>query len=325
MNLGAFSILFNDLPLEKTLDIFADLGLTRIELGAAAYSVSSHIDIEDLYAHPEKIDAYRRIFDNRGIGISALGAGGNPVHPDPLIADAHQAAFKKCVVVAERLGVEVVNVLSGTPGGAPGDRAPNWIVGPWPEDFAKAYVYQWEEVLIPYWTQAAAFAEKHGVKVAIEPHPNFSVYNVESLLKLRAAAGRNLGCNFDPSHLIWQGADPCTTIRALGDAIFHVHAKDVQVNSRIVEKNGLFDPKPYSEFKNRSWNFRTCGYGSDEKLWRNMISALAEIGFTGTISVEHEDALMNREEGLAKAVELLQRIIIREPVATMWWEMRAEG
>jgi len=161
--------------------------------------------------------------------------------------------------------------------------------------------------------------------LAIEAHPNFCVYNVESMLKLRNAVGENLGCNFDPSHYIWQGVDPCVAIREIGSAIFHVHAKDVFINDRIVKKNGLFDPKPYSEFKDRAWNFRTCGYGSNEKIWRDMISALAEVGFDGTLSIEHEDCLMNREEGIGKAVEMLQKIIRKEPVKVMWWEMRAEG
>jgi len=89
--------------------------------------------------------------------------------------------------------------------------------------------------------------------------------------------------------------------------------------------NGVLDPKPYSEFKNRAWSFRTCSYGSDEKLWKDMICTLAETGYHGTISIEHEDCLMTREEGFANAVELLKKIIISEPVKTMWWEMRAEG
>ncbi len=325
MKLGAFSILFNDITLDEALNIYAKLGLERIELGTAAYSSSNHINIYELYGNPCKIKEFKNKIESRGLKISAFGAAGNPVHPDKNIAKLHRDGFEKSVVVASEMGVDVINLLSGAPGGGPDDKVPNWIISPWPEDFSKAYNYQWNEVLIPYWIKANEFAEKYGVKIAIEPHPNFCVYNTESMLKLRAAVGKNLGCNFDPSHFIWTGTDPCTAIRSLGDAIFHCHAKDVLVNRRIVEQNGLLDPKPYSEFKKRSWNFRSCGYGSSEKTWRDIISTLAEIGFDGTISIEHEDCLMNREEGISKVASMLKQIIINEPVKVMWWDMRAEG
>ncbi|MEG1505416.1 MAG: sugar phosphate isomerase/epimerase [Lachnospiraceae bacterium] len=325
MKLGAFSVLFNDLPLDEVLDIYCKLGLDCIELGTAAYSLSNHINIDDLYENRYKIHSFQRKIESRGIKISALGCAGNPVHPDKEIATSHHEGFQKSVIVAAEMGVDIINLLSGTPGGGPNETVPNWIVAPWPNDFSKAYDYQWNEVLIPYWQKANDFAKAHGVRLAVEPHPNFCVYNLESMLKLRDAVGDNLGCNFDPSHFIWQGANPSVVIRALGKAIFHCHAKDVFINHEIVEKNGMLDPKPYSEFFTRSWNFRSCGYGSSEKTWRDMIYALAEVGYDGTLSIEFEDCLMNREEGLSKAIALLKSILIREPVHTMWWDMRCDG
>ena len=61
-----------------------------------------------------------------------------------------------------------------------------------------------------------SFCRQHNVKFAIEAHPGFMVYNPETVIKLREAAGENIGCNFDPSHFWWQGIDPLAAIRYLG-------------------------------------------------------------------------------------------------------------
>lgn len=93
----------------------------------------------------------------------------------------------------------------------------------------RSWDYQWNEVLIPYWKDLAAFALAHGVnKIGLELHPGFAVYNTDSLLKLREAVGDVIGANLDPSHLFWQGMDPVAVIRKLGPAIHHFHAKGYQ-------------------------------------------------------------------------------------------------
>lgn len=207
-----------------------------------------------------------------------------------------------------------------------GDRSPNWITCPWPEDYTDALAYQWEDVLIPYWRNAASFAMEHGVtKLAIEPHPGFCVYNPETLLRLRKEVGTCIGVNFDPSHLFWQGIDPVQAIEDLSGCLFHFHAKDSFVNRRISSRVGVLDPKPYTRYGERSWNFRTVGYGHESQVWKNMISALAMAGYDGTLSIEHEDALMPRTEGLEKAVRLLRELTIHGKVDKPWWELRSEG
>ena len=101
------------------------------------------------------------------------------------------------------------------------------------------------------------------MRVAIEMHPNFVVYNPESMLRLRDVAPGTIGCNFDPSHMIWQQVDSVAAIRALGDAIYHVHAKDCRVDRANTRVNGVLDAKNYTRELERSWIFRTVGYGSD--------------------------------------------------------------
>ena len=117
--------------------------------------------------------------------------------------------------------------------------------------------------------QARAFAKDHGVKIAIEMHPGFVVYSPETLLRLRHIAGNTIGCNYDPSHMFWQAIDPIKAIRVLGDSIFHVHAKDTQIYDSNLPKTGVLDTKKYTDEKNRSWIFRSVGYGHASDGGRN--------------------------------------------------------
>jgi sugar phosphate isomerase/epimerase len=326
MDLGVFTILFNDLPFEDTLAYLTERGIHTVEIGTGGYSRSNHLDVDLLLSSENELYRFRELLKKYNVAISGLGAQGNPVHPKKEIAARYRSDFEKTVLVAEKLGVDTVLLLSGCPGGSGKDETPNWITCPWPEDYSRAIEYQWEEVLIPYWNTAAEFANNHGIKkLAIEPHPGFCVYNTETALKLRKRTGDTIGVNFDPSHLFWQGIDPLKAIHALGSCIYHVHAKDCYVNTAVSTLNGILDSKPYSQFSARSWNFRSVGYGQPEPVWKNIFSALAEEGFNGTVSIEHEDSLMTRQEGLDKAIELLQKILIKDKVQTQWWELRPEG
>ena len=233
------------------------------------------------------------------------------------MAESFRQDFQNAVLLAEKLGVDTVVTFSGCPGGSPVDRTPNWVTCPWPDDFLGILDYQWNQVLIPYWKEQAAFAQAHGIKkIAFEMHPGFCVYNPETLLKLRAAVGDIIGANFDPSHLIWQGMDPVTVIREMGDAIFHVHAKDTRIDKANTAKNGVLDTKSYADEINRSWIFRSVGYGNDALYWKDIISALRMVGYDYAISIEHEDSLMSQNEGLQKAVEMLKSVIVFEPKMT---------
>ena len=128
------------------------------------------------------------------------------------------------------IGVENVILMSGCPG-AKGDKHPNWITVAWPPETTEILEWQWNEVLIPYWRDLVAFADGKGMRrLCLELHGGQNVYNVETLFRLREAAGETVGVNFDPSHLMWMGADPLAAIEALGPAIFHVHAKDTRID-----------------------------------------------------------------------------------------------
>ena len=253
--------------------------------------------------------------------VSALSVHGNPVHPDKAVAKAFDDDFRRCVLLAEKLGIDTVITFSGCPGDSENSKYPNWVTCPWPDDYLKILDWQWNEVLIPYWKEAVAFANAHGVtKIALEMHPGFCVYNPETLLKLRAAVGSTIGANLDPSHLIWQGIDPVLAIRKLGDAIYHFHAKDTKVDPYNSATDGVLDTKHYSDELHRAWVFRSVGYGHDLQFWRDIVSNLRLVGYDKVMSIEHEDSLMSIDEGLSKAVACLREAIMSDPKpSSMHW------
>ena len=319
MKLGVFAVLLSDRPLEQMLDTVVDLGLDTVEIGAGAYPGDAHCKPAELLASDRKLRAFRDAFRQRNLSISALSCHGNPLHPDRRIAKAHHEAFLHTVDLAAKLDVQTVVTFSGCPGSDAKAQQPSWVVSPWPPEFAAALEWQWAERVVPYWTDTAKRVKATGVRVAIEMHPNFVAYNAETMLRLIAVAPKVIGCNFDPSHLFWQQADPIQSIRALGSSIFHVHAKDCRIDTANTLKNGVLDAKSYTRELERSWIFRTVGYGHDPRVWKDIVSNLRLAGYDHAISIEHEDSLMSPSEGLRKAIDFLRPIVISQPKGEAYW------
>ena len=319
MKIGVFTALFGNMSFEEVLDYVSKIGLEAIELGTGNYPGSAHINVKELLSSDEKIKEYKSKVKDKGLEISALSCHGNPIHPDKKFAEKHHNIHRDTVLLASKMGIETVINFSGCPGGSENDKYPNWVTCPWPDDFSEIVKWQWEKEVIPYWKEEAKFADDHGIKIAFEMHPGFVVYNTETMLKLRETCGKNLGANFDPSHLFWQGMDPIVSLRELEGAVFHVHAKDCRIDPGNTRANGVLDVKSYGDEKNRSWIFRTVGYGHSETFWRDFVSTLRVIGYDGVLSIEHEDSLMSPDEGLKKAVEFLKGIVIKEKPGEMFW------
>ncbi|MGI6005373.1 MAG: sugar phosphate isomerase/epimerase family protein [Christensenellales bacterium] len=320
MKLGVLSTPFSSLDLESCLKEVSALGLQAVELHAKGPIGQNILKLPELLSGDARAKEIRALLEKYNIEISAIGGSGNPVHPDPDIRARDRKIFGDALIVAEKLGVKRVITFSGCPGDPSGSKYPNWVTCPWPEEYLGILKYQWEDVLIPYWQQASQKAKDHGVEmICIEMHPGFCVYNPETLLKLRHAAGDNIGANFDPSHLFWQGIDIVEAIRMLQGVIYHFHAKDTKVDRRNVARNGVIDTKHYGDEINRSWLFRTVGYGNGEETWKEIVSNLRMTGYDYVMSIEHEDSLMSSAEGLKKAVAFLKNVIITEPKGAMWW------
>ncbi|GGJ02053.1 xylose isomerase [Alicyclobacillus cellulosilyticus] len=321
MKLGVFTVLFGQKPLEEALDYIAASGLEAVEIGCGGYPGKAHCNPEELLADESKLKAFRKAVEQRNLEISALSCHGNPLHPNKEIARRFHEDFVNAVLLAERLGVKTVITFSGCPGESEHSQNPAWVTCPWPEDFLHVLKWQWEEKVIPYWREQDKFLKAHGVRVAIESHPGFVVYNSETMLRLREACGDNIGVNFDPSHLFWQGMDPVACLKDLAKAgaLYHFHAKDTAIDPQNTAVNGVLDTKSYRDELHRSWIFRTVGYGHGEETWRRIISTLQLVGYDGVISIEHEDSLMSVEEGFQKAVRFLKDQLIKERVGEIWW------
>lgn len=320
MKLGVLTVALQDMPFNEAMAYLAKKGVKTIEVGAGGFPGKKHLDPSRLLKDEKAIAEIQGWLKEYKLEISAISCHGNPVHPDKKTAEMYHNDFENAVLLAEKMGVDTVITFSGCPGDCKESKHPNWVVCPWPDDFLAVLDYQWNEVLIPYWEKTAAFAKAHGInKIALELHPGFCVYNPATLLRLREAVGDMIGANFDPSHLIWQGIDTVEAIRVLRGAIYNFHAKDTGLDIENIRKNGVLDTKHYGDIMDRSWVFRTVGYGNDAKLWKDMLSMLRKTGYDGAVTIEHEDSLMSPKEGLEKAINFLKEIIIEEKSGEIWW------
>jgi sugar phosphate isomerase/epimerase len=322
MRLGVFTVPYGNLPLADALEKLAGMGVEAVELGTGNYPGSAHCDPDVLLDDAGARRELRSAVESRGMIISALSQHGNPLHPDAAVAAAAHGTWRKTVRLAAQLEVPVVNAFSGCPGSSETSTRPNWVTCWWPPEFAETLEWQWAEKVVPYWLAEGAFAQAEGVQIAFEMHPGFVVYNPESLLRLRDAVGPVIGANFDPSHLVWQGIDPVEAVKAVAaaGAMFHFHAKDTYIDRANAARNGVLDTKPYGRFLDRSWSFRTVGYGQPEKVWRDMISALRTVGYDYVVSIEHEDGLLGIDEGMTKAIRFLNGILFKDrQMEEMWW------
>lgn len=306
-----FAITYKTLSLERALDKIVDMGFEAVEISGGNYPGKDFCDPEILLKNNDKLKRFKKAIKDRGLFISALDCHGNFLHPQKSIAKKHIEVQHNTVLLAEKLGVDRICTFSGCPGDCEEAKHPNWIACVWPPEYQEIVEWQWREKVVPFWKDEVEFIQKHGVdKVCIEPHPGFVVYNPETLIMLRDNVGKVIGANLDPSHLFWQGIDVPTAIRKLGNAIYHFHAKDSEVDSLNSSINGIIDTKPYSDTINRYWRFRTVGYGQDLMTWKRIISALRLVGYDYVLSMEHEDDLMSVDEGLQKGFAFLKEVIL---------------
>jgi DNA-(apurinic or apyrimidinic site) lyase len=103
------------------------------------------------------------------------------------------------------------------------------------------------------------------------------------------------------------------------DAIHHFHAKDTRVYEEQARTRGVLDTQPYADVADRSWSFRSVGYGHGESHWKDVVSTLQMVGYDGVLSIEHEDPLASPTEGLEKAVDVLQRAAFEETPGDAYW------
>jgi len=320
MQIGVLTVPLGNQPIEDAFDYLSSIGVGAVELGVGGWPGEEHLD-RAAYLDNEELQAtLHELCKSHGLTISALATHNNPLHPDEERATTADTELREAIDLAAQLDVNTVTCFSGLPAGGPDDSVPNWITAPWPTEHKDAHEYQWE-IAIEYWSDLAAYADEHDVDVAIEMHPNMLVYEPHGMMKLRTETNNRIGANFDPSHLYWQGIDVIDAIRFLGaeDAIHHVHAKDTKVYDANSREKGVLDTTDYTDEPNRSWLFRSIGYGHDEAHWKDVVSTLRMVGYEGALSIEHEDSLTSSREGLEKAVAVLERAVFTTEPGDAYW------
>jgi sugar phosphate isomerase/epimerase len=304
MQIGLYSDGLASLSLTECLDFCVDHGVSHMELGTGNWSAAPHVDLPGLLESEGRRDELMAALAARRLALSALNCSGNPLHPSQ--GEQDSIVVRKTIQLAAMLKVPRVVTMSGCPGG-PGDRHPNWITTSWPPETTQILRWQWDERVLPYWREMTPFARDHGVRLCFEMHGAQCVYNVETLERLRDALGDTVGANFDPSHLLWMGADPIAAVRRLGSSIYHAHAKDVRVEAEARE-NGRLDTKSVTPVAGRSWNFVAVGRGQETPFWASLIQTLRANGYDDVLSIENEDYALAPKEGVEHSISALKQL-----------------
>ncbi len=288
MKLGLLTAAFPSLSLEEVARWARDNGFEALEVACwpsaggerRRYAGVAHVDVEDFDPR-----AVRDLVQRHGLEISALAYYPNILDPDPAAREAANAHLKRVIEAAQRLEVEVVGTFVG--------RDQNRGVAANLADFEKL------------WPPIVRFARDRGVKVAIENCPmifsddewpggrNLAYSPAHWRRMFEIVPDDNFGLNLDPSHLVWQFIDYVRVVRDFGPRIFHVHAKDMEVDPEGLYQHGVMS-------LGVGWQVpRIPGLG--EVRWDRFIAALYQAGYDWVVSVEHED---RKFEG---SVELVQR------------------
>jgi sugar phosphate isomerase/epimerase len=325
MKLGVYNAILHDRPLPEALKVIADLGLTGIEVNTGGFLPAVHVPtFDDILVSDAARDDYLAIFEGTGVAIAGLNCNGNPLHPKREIGEKHAEDVRRSIRLAERLGQDRVVTMSGLPGGEPGATTVNWVVNAWNSAALDVLDYQWD-IAAKFWRETDRLAADHGVKVALELHPQNIVFNTADVHKLIELTGAtHVGVELDASHLFWQQMDPVAVVRELGPLVFQAAAKDVRVNTANAALYGVLDNsfRRLSPEENRTnlggdewanewprnsaWDFVALGRGHDTAYWTEFLRALHEVDPNMLVNIEHEDTSLGRIEGLEVAAKVLR-------------------
>lgn len=300
MKLGIFTAAFPGKPLEEVAAWSAESGFETLEIAcwplekaARRYAGITTIDVNDFdTAQAKEVHA---VLKDYGLTISSLGYYPNPMHPDPAHRDVVIGHLKKVILAAELLEVPIVGTFVGK------DKDKTL-----PENL---------EAFAEIWPPIVKFGAEHQVNIAIENCPMIFSYdewpggnNLASSPAIwkkmwEIIPDDNFGLNLDPSHLILQMIDYQRVVYEFKDKIFHVHAKDLEIDHEGLYQNGVLS-------QGMGWQIpRLPGLGDID--WGKFISALYRVGYDYVISIEHEDRAFEKTEDLIKRGFLLSRDVLR--------------
>lgn len=277
MYIGILTTPLRSKPLSEIIPWAASIGVKALEVDVSPGSAFDATAVDDA-----TVQQTLELLRQHDVRISSLAAYGLLTGVPEQRAAQARATLEAAIPLAARMGVDVVCTLAGFP--AQGKNRLQTIR----EDLPGA--------LGP----VLDLAGQHGIRIALE---NWFATNIQHLehwqAVFEALPHANLGLNFDPSHLDWQGIDYIGAVREFKDRIFHVHAKDVSVDHARLARVGYGG--------DGWWRYTLPGYG--RLRWGEFISALRLNGYDGVLSVEHEDAAFPPEEGFAKSARFLQALV----------------
>ena len=301
MKLGLLTAAFPSLSLEEVAAWAAGNGFEALEIACwpaagaerRRYAGVCHVDVDALDDVANR--AVRRLMASHGLTISSLAYYPNPLDPDAATRAQTQAHLRKVIDAAAGLGVNLVGTFIG-------------------RDQSKAPEAAFADAM-EQWPPLAQYAAERGVRISIENCPMiFSAdewpggrnlaYSPAIWRRLfEAMPGDTLGLNLDPSHLVWQFIDIERVVREFGSRIYHVHAKDLEINRDGLYENGVMS-------LGMGWQVpRLPGLG--EVPWNRFIAALIATGYDGAVSVEHEDRAFEGDLDLVKRGFILARNTLR--------------
>lgn len=304
-----------DLPFDVLCEKAASFGYEGLELACWG----DHFDVEKANSDPSYCKGRHETLARHGLKVWAISNHLVGQAVCDLIDERHKsilspriwgdgdpegvrrraaAEMVQTAKAAKALGVKVVNGFTGSsiwhllysfPPTSPAMIEAGFA------DFAA----RWKPILDEY--------EKLGIRFALEAHPTEIAFDIATAERAVAATGGHpaFGFNFDPSHLGYQGVDYVAFLRRLRDRIFHVHMKDVGW-SPVLAESGVFGGHLEFGDPRRFWDFRSLGRGRVD--FEAIIRALNEIGYDGPLSVEWEDAGMDREHGAREACAFVKRV-----------------
>ncbi|RAX18994.1 MULTISPECIES: sugar phosphate isomerase/epimerase [unclassified Actinomyces] len=310
-----------DLPFEEVARLASEWGFDGLEIGCAG----DHLDVwrgatDDAYIQ-EKLDVCARYnlkivalanhLKSQAVCDDPIDERHHRMLPDAIWGDGDPEGVRSRAAeevmntarTAQRLGVKTVVGFTGSSIWKYLAMFPpvddDLIEAGW-EDFSR----RWNPIL-------DVFAEC-GVRFAAEVHPSELAYDYWTAKKMLEVIDRpELGINWDPSHMNWQDVDPVGFLDDFADKIYHVHAKDSK--KRLTGRSGrLSSHLPWNDGR-RGWTFVSVGHG--DVPWEECFRALNRIGYTGPVSVEWEDAGMDRMRGAPEALEFVRRAMWDAPGA----------
>lgn len=298
-SLGLFTAILPDLSLEEVVAFAADEGLSCLEIACwpvgkaeRKFAGVTHIDVDNLTA--ARADDIRALFEKECLSITALGFYPNPLDPDPEVSRHCVNHLKKVIKAASKLGLKNVNTFVG-------------------RDWTKTVDENWPRFL-RVWKPLIALAEDHDIKVGIENCPmlftgdewpggkNLATSPVIWRRMFNDIPSKNFGLNYDPSHFILQQMDPISPLAEFKDKLFHLHAKDMQIQQDRLNEVGIF------AFTKEWHKPRIPGYGDIN--WAQFFGKLQEIGYTGPVCIEVEDPTFGQTlEGRKSAIRVARNVL----------------